>query len=269
MLIYIDQLNRSVEVSRIPERIVSLVPSQTELLFDLGLEERVIAITKFCIHPNKWFRNKQRIGGTKDFNIELIHSLQPDLILANKEENTEDGLSILMKKYPVWISDIKNIDDATSMINEIGIITNTTLKSTDLNSEIHKNFRLLSNFISKDRLIKNRVAYLIWQQPFISIGEDTFICEMLKSCSLHSVFEQKHRYPETTIEELKTLNIDYLFLSSEPFPFKEKHKFMFEELLPGIEVVLVDGEYFSWYGSRLKNAPSYFQTLLSQLKNRN
>ena len=269
MSIYIDQLNRQVTIPAFPERIISLVPSQTELLFDLGLEERVIAITKFCIHPNKWFRNKQRIGGTKDFNIELIHSLQPDLILANKEENTEDGLNILMKNYPVWISDIKNLGDATSMINEIGIITNTTLKSTELNNAIHRNFRLLSNFISKDKLTKNRVAYLIWQQPFISVGKDTFISEMLKSCSLHPVFEHKYRYPETSIEELKALDIDFLFLSSEPFPFKEKHKFALEELFPEIEVVLVDGEYFSWYGSRLKNAPSYFQTLLSQLKNRN
>ncbi len=269
MPVYIDQLNRFVEVPAFPKRIVSLVPSQTELLFDLGLEDRVIGITKFCIHPNKWYRNKQHIGGTKDINIELINSLQPDLILANKEENTKEGLTILMKKFPVWISDIKNLDDATSMIKEIGSITNTTLKSTDLNNEIYKNFNLLSNFMSKDRLIKNRVAYLIWQQPFISIGEDTFICEMLKSCLLHPVFEQKNRYPQTTIEELKALNIDFLFLSSEPFPFKEKHKFALEELLPEIEVVLVDGEFFSWYGSRLINAPSYFQTLLSQLKNRN
>ena len=104
MAIYSDQLNRAIELNHPPQKIISLVPSQTELLFDLGLDTEVIGITKFCIHPNSWFRNKTRIGGTKQLNLQLIRNLQPDLIIANKEENTQAELEILMQEFKVWIS---------------------------------------------------------------------------------------------------------------------------------------------------------------------
>jgi len=263
---FTDQLNRTITTVKSPMKIVSLVPSQTELLFDLGLGDRVIGITKFCIYPAIWFKKKKRVGGTKDFNLEIIRSLNPDLIIGNKEENTEEGLKGLMKDFPVWISDIKNLGDALEMINEVGKITDTEYKAKEIISEIETNFKSLITFTKRYPFSKKRVAYLIWQNPIISIGTHTFIADMLLRCDLLPVFSEHNRYPEIPLNELMEHKIDYLFLSSEPFPFKEKHRLEFEAQFPEIKVILVDGEYFSWYGSRLIKSPTYFRALLSSLK---
>ena len=100
---FTDKLNRSITLFDKPLRIISLVPSQTELLYDLGLDEEVVGITKFCVHPDVWYRTKTRIGGTKTVNIEKVKSLSPTLIIANKEENTKSDIEALEKIAPVWI----------------------------------------------------------------------------------------------------------------------------------------------------------------------
>ena len=123
MPIYPDQTGHSINLTAIPKRIISVVPSQTELLFDIGLDEEVIGITKFCVHPEQWFRTKKRVGGTKQLNIDIINSLKPDLIIANKEENTREEISLLQSKYHVWTSDIGHLNDALCMIYDIGSIT--------------------------------------------------------------------------------------------------------------------------------------------------
>src|SRR5215213_9070876 len=106
MPLFTDQLSRNVEIIRSPKRIITVLPSQTELLYDLGLRDEVIAITKFCVHPKEWFQTKMRIGGTKQLNLQKIRDLKPDLILANKEENTREDIEELAKDFPVWISDV-------------------------------------------------------------------------------------------------------------------------------------------------------------------
>src|SRR4051812_42104384 len=109
-----------------PKRIVSVVPSQTELLYHLGLNEEVLGITKFCIHPQEWFRSKTRVGGTKTLNLETIRQLQPDLILANKEENEKDQIEALANEFPVWVTDVTNLNEAVQMIAAIGKLTGKT-----------------------------------------------------------------------------------------------------------------------------------------------
>src|ERR1700741_3198050 len=108
---FIDQTGRKISIPQIPQRIISLVPSQTELLFDLGLDKEVVGITKFCVHPPEWFQTKTRVGGTKQLKIDLIKQLQPDLIIANKEENVKEQIEELEKHFPVWISDVNNLED--------------------------------------------------------------------------------------------------------------------------------------------------------------
>ena len=98
-MIFTDQIGHSFELKTSPKRIISVVPSQTELLFDLALNDKVIGITKFCIHPKEWFRNKVRVGGTKNLNLAKIAALKPDLIIANKEENTQSEIEELQKHY--------------------------------------------------------------------------------------------------------------------------------------------------------------------------
>ncbi len=255
----IDQAGRNISFSFPPKRIISVVPSQTELLFDLGLNDEVISITKFCIHPSGWFTSKTKVGGTKTLNIELIQQLQPDLIIANKEENERQQIEFLANQFPVWISDIKNLDDALNMISAVGAITGKTIVAENLYQRIIENFQQLpQQFIAR-----KKAAYLIWRKPYMTVNSDTFIHDMLLRCGFENVFANNDvsRYPEITIEQLEAAQPDIILLSSEPYPFSEKH---IDELkssakLKNTKVQLADGEMFSWYGSRLVHSPEYFK----------
>ena len=261
MPVFIDQTGRSISLADTPQRIISLVPSQTELLFDLGLDKEVTGITKFCIHPKEWLRTKTRVGGTKQLKMDIIHQLQPDLIIANKEENVKEQIEELQQHYPVWISDVNNLNDAHEMIQQIGSITNKQQQANKINSNIRENFSQLVTHNSK-----LKTAYLIWQNPYMTVGGDTFIHSMLEAAGFTNLYGDKTRYPEITMEEIKSIEPELLFLSSEPFPFKQKQvEEMKKQGFKG-QVVLVDGEMFSWYGSRLLKAPAYFNQLNNQLK---
>ncbi len=267
MLEFIDQLNRKIVLSALPKRIVSLVPSQTELLHDLGLEIEVAGITKFCIHPDEWFRSKTRIGGTKKINFEKIRQLNPDLIIGNKEENDKSQIEELMNHYPVWMSDIKNLGDALDMIIRLGEVTGKSERADVLKNKIEDQFYLLKTHLdSENRHRQYKTVYFIWQNPMITIGNDTFINDLLSRCGFKNMFDDRSRYPEIGEDELRNSNPDLILLSSEPFPFSQKHIQKFSRLCPGARVMLTDGEMFSWYGSRLLKAPDYFRTLVEQIK---
>lgn len=240
-----------------PQRIVSLVPSQTELLHDLGLEEEVVGITKFCVHPGQWFRNKSRVGGTKSVHIDKVAALRPDLIIANKEENTRSDIEALRHIAPVWTSDIVNFEDSLRMIRHIGTITGTLDEAEAIVQKLENDF----SDLPFSHLAGRSVAYFIWYGPLMVAAENTFLNDILCRLGFRNVFGQQSRYPETGLEELQVLNPDYILLSSEPFPFKEKHIAVFKRSLPQSRVMLVDGEMFSWYGSRLQHAMAYFRTL--------
>lgn len=257
-LVY-DQLKQPVNVSAQTKRIVSLVPSQTELLYDLGLDQEVVGITKFCIHPTEWRNRKTIIGGTKQFDFDAIHKLAPDLILGNKEENYREGIEMLKQKYPVWMSDIFILNDALNMIEQIGMLTHKKERAGQLVQEIQQQFTNIKTFNGE------RVLYLIWRKPWMVAGANTFIDNMLSMSGLLNVVAQE-RYPELTAEVIKQLNPDFIFLSSEPYPFKEKHKAELQLILPNAEVVLVDGEMFSWYGSRMLKLPTYLHSLIHHIK---
>jgi ABC-type Fe3+-hydroxamate transport system substrate-binding protein len=261
MLVFVDQAGRAVEINKNPQKIISLVPSQTELLADLGLEEEVIGITKFCIHPDKWFRNKIRVGGTKTVKMDIIHQLQPDLIFANKEENVKEQVEELAKQYPVWISDINNLEDALQMIREIGSITGKEKSANNVITQVREKFSALAA-----PGYRPKVCYLIWKDPYMTVGGDTFIHSMLETAGFDNIFSHLNRYPEISINDLKKDGCELLLLSSEPFPFKQKHIDELQEQLPATKIRLADGEMFSWYGSRLLKAPTYFTELRNQLK---
>lgn len=244
--------------TKFPSFIISLVPSQTELLWYLGLEKEVIGITKFCVHPASWFKAKKRIGGTKELHINEILNLQPDLIIANKEENTKEQIKALAEKCNVWVTDVNNLQDAITMIKEIGEITGKKNASTTLANEIEQKFLALK----KDELAQpKKAAYLIWKEPYMTVGGDTFINDMMKKSGYENVFATQERYPEVTLKQIKDSGCTTLLLSSEPYPFKEKHVLALQKDLPGMKIKLVDGEMFSWYGSRLLMAPDYFKQL--------
>ena len=260
---FIDQLGRKIEVSYPPEKIVSLVPSQTELLFDLFLDDKISALTKFCIHPKDLVVNKEVIGGTKTLHLDKIASIAPDLIIANKEENTRSEIEALAAKFPVWISDIHTLDHALDMIRSIGELTNTQEKACQMEDSIRSNFEGL-------RPLKKalRVVYLIWRKPYMTANSKTFIHDMLVHMGLTNLFaDAAERYPEISEAELAALNPDVVLLSSEPFPFGNKHIRELSQILPQSRIELVDGELFSWYGSRLLYSPDYFKKLAERLSN--
>lgn len=242
-----------------PQRIVSLVPSVTELLYHLGLEDEVAGITKFCVHPEEWFRSKPRVGGTKNVSIQKVKDLQPTLILANKEENVKEQVEELARSFPTYLGDVTDFASALTMITETGILTGTTQQAEVLLQQIQ------SAFLQLNTSKKIRVLYLIWKNPYMSAGGDTFIHTMLEAAGFENVLSHQNRYPVVTIDDVRALNPDIILLSSEPFPFRRQHA---EELvqLTGIKkAALVDGEMFSWYGSRMLFAPAYFAKLRETL----
>lgn len=248
------------QLTYIPKKIISLVPSQTELLYHLGLEEETAGITKFCIHPKAWHLTKQKVGGTKTLNIKLIKELGPDLIIANKEENTKEQVEELAASFPVWVTDVNDLEGALQMIGDIGSLTGKEQEASILVDEITNRFCTLNNQYS---IINNRYssAYLIWREPWMAAGGDTFINDMLKQAGFKNILDGVNRYPEINIDQLKDHHCDLLLLSSEPYPFKQKHMDELQALLPDTRIILVDGEMFSWYGSRLLQAPAYFTEL--------
>lgn len=230
-----------------------MVPSQTELLVDLGLWDRIVGVTKFCVHPKGLKKEKTVIGGTKNFHFDKIESLQPDLIIGNKEENYQEGIEKLAEKFPVWMSDIYTLEDAYRMILSIGELTDTSIKAVQIVSQI-------KDGLEKEFKFKGSAVYLIWKDPLIVVGTNTFIDFMLEKAGFNNLINQS-RYPEIDLEEIVKLNPEFLLLSSEPFPFKEKHISFFQEKLPKTKIKIVDGEMFSWYGSRLLFTGKYFEGL--------
>lgn len=247
----IDQLGRTVDLPKVPERIISVVPSITELLFDLGLGDKIVGRTKFCIHPQAAL-SKPKIGGTKTLNLKAIRGLQPDLIIANKEENTKDAIDSLSADFPCYVSDIQTVDDALQMIHDMGVICSCHEKAEALIAEI----------INAKPVIPSKLAsavYLIWKNPYMSVGGDTFISDMMRYAGFQNLLSDELRYPELNVADLTKLEPDYVLLSSEPYPFKEKHIEEIKAILPKTKPLLVDGEWYSWYGSKMLKAFSSFR----------
>lgn len=264
MATFIDQMGHTVELAIPPKRIVSLVPSQTELLFDLGLNETVVGVTRYCVHPSFKTQHKTSIGGTKNPDLKLIRALQPDLIIGNKEENRREDIEALHAEFPVWISDIATLADATAMIREIGHLVAKETSADWLARRIEERFETLAAEVAP-RIIRRKAAYLIWRKPWMVAGGGTFIHALLERAGLDNVFADQPRYPECTVESLVVSQPEVIFLSSEPYPFKETHLAEMQIMLPNAQILLVDGELFSWYGSRLLRTPAYLRSLVASL----
>ena len=264
MKTFTDQLGTLHQFENTPKRIVSLVPSQTELLYDLGLEDSIVGITKFCVHPVHFKLIKKIVGGTKQVKIDKIKELRPDIIIANKEENTKEMVEELSRICPVWVTNIITVEDNLQMIADFGQLFNKRTEAQKWLDKLNFAFRDFQLFI-KDQPIK-KAAYFIWANPYMVAGKETFINELLKLNHFQNIYEEKGRYPEI---ELKRIRLegdpDLVFLSSEPFPFKDEHAFEIGRFTHHAKTIFVDGEYFSWYGSRLVKAFEYFKKLHQKL----
>lgn len=259
-----DQIGQSFEFENVPTRIVSLVPSQTELLCDLELEENIVGITKFCVHPYHLKSSKIIVGGTKKVNIEKIRALAPDIIIANKEENTLEIVNELRKICPVWVTDIATVEDNCEMISDFGCLFNRRTQAQKWNDKLSFAYRDFQNYIEHKPVKK--AAYFIWKNPWMVAGSGTFIDEMLRLNRFENIYSDKSRYPEVEIKKIRLDgDPDLVLLSSEPYPFKETDAFEIGRFTHHAKTVFVDGEMFSWYGSRLAKAFPYFKRLRERI----
>lgn len=239
-------------------KIVSLVPSITEALFDLGLTgHEIVGRTKFCIHPQDKVKDVTIIGGTKNINIDKIKALDPDLILANKEENIKEQVEALMGDFKVIVTNIETIEDNYYLLKNLGKLLKKEERAQLFNLKIY-------DILNQAKLQTNiKAAYLIWKNPYMTIGSDTFIHRILSEIGFENIFKDKTRYPEIKVEDLA--DADVIMLSSEPFPFKEKHIEELRAFYPDKKIMIVDGEAFSWYGTHIAKCEDYFKDLLREM----
>lgn len=255
----IDHLGRPLQVVPEPQRIISLCPSQTATLYDLGLGDRVVGLTHFCIHPQKEVDKAVKVGGTKQLKMERVHELKPDLIIAEKEENTKEMVEALDSDYPVYVTEVRDLKSSLKMIRDLGDITGQLEAGNALASEVEVAFKQVLPLTPELKCL-----YFIWRKPWMVAGQGTFIDSVLKLSGLSNMVDGD-RYPELSLDEIAKIAPDVVLLSSEPFPFAEKHILELSEVLPNTSFYLVDGEMFSWYGSRMRLAPAYLNNFLPKL----
>ncbi|SDK00043.1 ABC-type Fe3+-hydroxamate transport system, substrate-binding protein [Flavobacterium glycines] len=260
----IDSIGTQHTFHKVPQRIISLVPSQTELLVDLGLESKIVGITKFCIHPKDLRSKKAIVGGTKKVDCDKIKALVPDVIICNKEENTLEMVETLRTICPVWVTDIVTVEDNFKMISDFGNLFDCVAEAENWNRKLTLALSDFKSFIQTKPVKK--VAYFIWKKPYMVSGSANFINELLELNHFENVFANQQRYPEVEPEKINANgDLDFIFLSSEPYPFKEKDVLEMHIFTQPAKIVLVDGEMFSWYGSRLLKAFDYFKELHQKL----
>lgn len=259
-----DQIGNTVTLKTTPKRIISLVPSQTELLYDLGLEDSIVGITKFCVHPFHAKSTKHKVGGTKNIKIEVIKALNPDIILCNKEENTKEIVDACKTICTTHVSDIFNISDCLELITQYGELFNKRTNASKIIDKINFNLNDFKAFIKNKPTLK--VAYFIWRKPWMVAANNTFIDYLLELNNFENIYKNRERYPEIELKKIRLEgDPEIVMLSSEPYPFKDEHAFEVGRVSHHAKTIFVDGEYFSWYGSRLIKAFDYFKALRNRL----
>lgn len=262
--IFTDQLGRTMQFSFPPKRIVSIVPSQTELLFELGLDNEIVGLTRSCIHPIAKFAARVKVGDPRMLDLAKIRSLQPDLILAGKEENRRGEVSQLAEEFPVWTSEVATLEHAMTMIASVGALVDREPEASYLNHLLQAGFSDLQSLAAQQKIDK-KVIYLVGKDPYVAAGQDTFTSDLLARNGLRNVAGEL-RYVQLDISTIRETDPDIVMLASAPYSFKQEHLEELQLQLPGVQVMLVDGELFSWYGSRLIKSVQYLFQLQQQLR---
>jgi ABC-type Fe3+-hydroxamate transport system substrate-binding protein len=255
-----DDLQRDVSLQFPPRRIVCLCPSLTETLCALGCAGQLVGRTRYCVHPADQARQVKLVGGTRDFDVDRIRAVSPDLIIADKEENPRPAVEALADSHPVFVCDVTDYESALRAITSLGELVDRAESAAALVRDIRQAF-------ARPRLGKRqRVAYLIWRDPYMAAGGGTYIHALLDKCGFNNVCAGlPGRYPEVSIELLLQLDPSWILLSSEPFPFDQSHVAELAAQLPTARVINVDGQMFGWYGSRMLAAAGYLTRLIERM----
>jgi ABC-type Fe3+-hydroxamate transport system substrate-binding protein len=238
---------------------VSLIPSITETLCALGLADALVGVTAYCVEPREVVRGKTRIGGEKDPDLEAIRALQPDLVVANIEENVRAHVETLRGwGLPVWVTYPRTVADGIAMIRELGEVTGTGERAAAILAELQPLHARVRAATAQRRPVT--VFYPIWRQPWMTIGADTYIHDLLAVCGAANVFaDAPARYPTITLEEMAARRPEVILLPDEPFRFRRAHLADFAPFtdVPAVRdgrIHLVDGKPFSWHGPRVGEA---------------
>ena len=256
-----DARGKDVTVEAPPRRIVSLVPSQTELLVHLGLRDHLVGVTRFCVHPPGLKEYKEVVGGTKNVCCDRVRELKPDFILANREENTQETVEALEDVAPVYVTNVSDLPTAVDMIRSVGRLVQRREYAGSQARKIMRLFRKMPHY--QPTLL---TAYLIWRDPYMTVGHDTFIHDVMRYAGLINIFGKCTRYPEITPTDLSHADPDLILLPDEPFPFKQEHVRELRSSLPDTPIQLVSGRFFSWYGSCLLKMPKYLRALREKIE---
>jgi ABC-type Fe3+-hydroxamate transport system substrate-binding protein len=236
-------------------RIVSLVPSLTELVFWLGAGDRLAGRTRFCTEPVGEVERVPIIGGTKNPKIERIVALQPDLVFANKEENRREDIEALEAAgLRVVLTDPNTVAEAVMMVEEIGALLGAQDRAAQLAADTRAEMAALTP--------GPRVFVPIWWNPLMGLGSHTYGHDVLSTAGATNVLASRERYPEVSPEEVASLSPDLILLPDEPFPFKSAHLGAFEAVAP---TRLIDGKLLWWYGPRMPAALRELRSLLAQI----
>jgi ABC-type Fe3+-hydroxamate transport system substrate-binding protein len=241
------------------QRIVSLVPSATELLCALGLADALVGVTAYCVEPPEVVRRRVRVGGEKDPDLDAIRALAPDLVVANVEENRREDVEALRGAgIPVWVTYPRSVADGLRMIGELGAVTGTSAAAGALLAELEP----LAARVRVEAAARSPVAvfYPIWRGPYMTINRDTYVSDVIAVCGGRNVFaDEPARYPVVTLDEMARRRPDVILLPDEPFRFRRAHlaDFAPHRDVPAVRdgrILLVDGKRFSWHGPRLAEA---------------
>jgi iron complex transport system substrate-binding protein len=257
----IDDLRHEVTFHFPPRRVVSLCPSLTETLFAVGLDENtIVGRTTYCIHPAEGVQGVPVVGGTKSVDVERIRALEPDLVIAEKEENPRQVVETLAETLPVFVFDVTDFESALRAISTLGALSGRAAQAEKLVADIRAAFAQLHPRRTQ------RVAYLVWRNPYMAAGQDTYIHALLERCGFENVCAPlAGRYPVITDEVLRDLAPEWILLSSEPFSFDDAHVAELGAQIPTARAIRVDGEMFGWYGSRMLAAARYLEQLVARL----
>jgi ABC-type Fe3+-hydroxamate transport system substrate-binding protein len=263
----VDASGVALELLHPPRRIVSLIPSTTETLCALGLADALVGVTVYCVEPRDVVRTKKRIGGEKDPDLDAIRTLRPDLVIANVEENLREHVDALRASgIPVWVTFPRTVREAIRMIRELGEVTATRDRAGALADELDRLYDSVAAAVATRSPVS--VFYAVWRGPYMTIGRDTYIHDMLRVCGGRNVFDDRvERYPVVTLDEVAARRPDVVLLPDEPFRFRRSHVGDFASYtdVPAVRagrIHLVDGKPFSWHGPRIADALRTLPALL-------
>jgi ABC-type Fe3+-hydroxamate transport system substrate-binding protein len=267
----VDDLGFKLDLAAAPRRIVSLVPSWTETLFSFGFEAEIIGVTRYCVEPAEAVAKVPKIGGTKNPEIRAILDLQPDLVIANAEENRREDIERLRAGgVAVFTTYPRTVASAVDSILKLGNVVDRPAQAGAMARKIVKSVSEIETGLGAWTKLRFRVFCPVWKNPWIAFNGDTYAHDVLRMLGFNNIYATAgERYPRVTLEEARELRPDFVLLPNEPYEFDAKDVEELKPLLPpplSRRVVLINGRDLHWYGARMADGLKALAALLARVR---